>query len=159
MLNMNQTRIGYCLIVLSLLLLTTLVLVKLDDDKKDVYLCELTHENNLKMEECPGHKSNTSWLIALSFGIAFLTLGSGLLLLFIPLRKEEQVKVDLAKLDEEERKIHDLLKTNEGSMYQSDLIKETDFSKVKITRILDKMEGRKLIDRKRRGMTNIIVLK
>jgi uncharacterized membrane protein len=44
-------------------------------------------------------------------------------------------------------------------MYQSDLIKETEFSKVKITRILDKMESKDVIDRKRRGMTNIIVLK
>ena len=47
----------------------------------------------------------------------------------------------------------------EGSVYQSDIIKETKLTKVKVTRILDKLEGKKLIDRKRRGMTNIVVLK
>ncbi len=47
----------------------------------------------------------------------------------------------------------------EGSIYQSVLVSETTFSKVKVTRILDKLEGKHLIERKRRGMTNIILLK
>ena len=38
------------------------------------------------------------------------------------------------------------------------LIQETGFSKVQMTRILDRMEGRKIIERKRRGMTNVIIL-
>jgi uncharacterized membrane protein len=43
-------------------------------------------------------------------------------------------------------------------MYQSDLVKETKLTKVKITRILDKMEAKKIIKRQRRGMTNIVFL-
>jgi uncharacterized membrane protein len=46
-----------------------------------------------------------------------------------------------------------------GSVYQSDIVRETKQSKVKITRILDQLEGKGLIERKRRGMTNIVVLK
>ena len=51
------------------------------------------------------------------------------------------------------------LKTTEGSAYQSDLIKATGYSKVKVTRILDKMESKGIVERKRRGMANIIVMK
>jgi len=38
-------------------------------------------------------------------------------------------------------------------------VEETGFTKVKITRILDSLEGNGLIERKRRGMTNIIILR
>lgn len=62
-------------------------------------------------------------------------------------------------LTDEERSIVSLLKSNDNSLYQSDLIKQTEKSKVQITRILDRLEAKKVIDRKRRGMTNIIILK
>ena len=47
----------------------------------------------------------------------------------------------------------------DGSYTTADLIKETDYTKVHMTRILDKMEGKRILERKRRGMTNIVVLK
>lgn len=72
---------------------------------------------------------------------------------------EEQKKALLDSLDEEEKKVVKLLLHGQGSAYQSDLIKETQLTKVKITRILDHLEGKQLIERKRRGMTNIIILK
>lgn len=72
---------------------------------------------------------------------------------------EEEKKHKLQHLDEEEKKVMELLINNQGSMYQSDVMKETQLSKVKITRILDKLEGKMLLERKRRGMTNIVILK
>ena len=39
------------------------------------------------------------------------------------------------------------------------LMGKTDFSKVKVTRLLDKLEAKNLIERRRRGMTNAVVLK
>ncbi len=47
----------------------------------------------------------------------------------------------------------------EGSIFQSDLVGKAGMPKVKVTRILDKLEGKGLVERKRRGMTNIVVLK
>ncbi len=47
----------------------------------------------------------------------------------------------------------------QGSIFQSDLVNKTNLSKVKVTRILDRLEGQGLIERRRRGMTNIILLK
>ncbi|MBS3065392.1 MAG: MarR family transcriptional regulator, partial [DPANN group archaeon] len=45
------------------------------------------------------------------------------------------------------------------TIFQADLIEKTGFGKAKITRILDRLEGRDFIERKRRGMTNVVVVK
>lgn len=76
------------------------------------------------------------------------------------IQKEKQTgkPVDLSKLDEEEKKIVQMLRAHDGSMYQSDILKETSWTKVRVTRILDKLEGKKITDRKRRGLTNIVIL-
>jgi len=158
-LSLNQKNVGTFLAVFAIILILLLSFVKTDVDKRDVILCQAFHDSNMDMTTCPAHQSNTSWFIVVSFVISFLILGSGLLLFFLPFKKKEELKIDVSKLDEDEHKIYDLLKLHDGSMYQSDLIKETEYSKVKITRILDKLEGKKVIDRKRRGMTNIIILK
>jgi len=99
-----------------------------------------------------------------AFGIGFLMLGGGAYMFFFYKSSAAEKKgsfkeIDKSKLDEEESRIYNIIKSKEGSAYQSDLIKETGFSKVKITRILDKLETSDILERKRRGMTNIVVLK
>jgi len=42
---------------------------------------------------------------------------------------------------------------------ESDLVEKSGLSKVRITRILDKLEARGVLERRRRGMTNAVVLK
>ena len=44
-------------------------------------------------------------------------------------------------------------------MFQADLIEKLNLGKVKVSRILDRLENKNLIERKRRGMNNLIVLK
>ncbi len=65
----------------------------------------------------------------------------------------------MENLGEDENTILQKIIDTQGSIYQSDLVKWSGFSKVKITRVLDKLEGKNLIERKRRGMTNIVILK
>lgn len=62
-------------------------------------------------------------------------------------------------LKEEEKAIVELIIENDGTLFQSDIVEKTDLTKVKVTRILDKLEGKSLIERRRRGMTNIVILK
>lgn len=59
----------------------------------------------------------------------------------------------------EERLILECILEKGTSIFQSDLVEKTKLSKVKITRILDRLETRNLIERKRRGMTNIVILR
>jgi len=159
----NTKNLAYLLIGFSLILLFVLTFVKSDIDNQSAFLCEKFHENQLDMQQCPAHKSNVSWLMVAAFGIAFLILGTGIYMLFARKQPEEPKKdfrqIDLARLSDDEKKIYDAIKSKDGSAYQSDLIKETGFSKVKITRVLDRLEAKGAVERKRRGMTNIVVLK
>lgn len=162
----NLKPIGALLIAFAIISLFLLTFMKMDNDEKSVMLCEQFEKNQLDMATCPAHNSNFSWLIILSYGIGFVMLVIGVYLLFIPRFNpaEEEPKhdikdIDKSKLDEEENKCYEVIKNKGGSAYQTDLITETGFSKVKITRVLDKLESKGILERKRRGMTNIIVLK
>ena len=166
---MNDKIIGYSLVAFSVVLFIILAVIKVQVDKESAFLCEKFHENSLNMATCPVHQANSlwakiSWMLTAAFGIDFLVFGIGIYLAFFYKNGSRELKrdfkqIDISKLDDGEKKMYDIIKGKNGSAYQSDLIKETGFSKVKVTRILDKMETADIIERKRRGMTNIIVLK
>ena len=46
-----------------------------------------------------------------------------------------------------------------GAIFQKTLMEKLEIGKVKTTRLLDKLESKQFIERKRRGMNNIVVLK
>ncbi|MBI2653713.1 hypothetical protein HYX02_02770 [Candidatus Woesearchaeota archaeon] len=165
----NTKNIGYLLMGFSVILFVFLTIIKVQVDEQSAFLCEKFHENQLNMNECPVHKTNSfwanvSWMITAAYGIAALIFGTGAYLSFFYKLSTKELKkdfkeIDTSKLSDEEKKIYNVIKSKEGSAYQSDLMKETGFSKVKVTRILDKLESKDILERKRRGMTNIIVLK
>lgn len=157
---MDQKQIGWMLLGFSIILIVVLGFVKSSIDEQSSFLCEaIDADPNLDMSDCPAHKNNTiSWLMIVAFGISFVILFTGAYLSFVPIKSTIKHKFKKSKLDAPERKIYDLLE-EKGSMYQSDLVKETGYSKVKLTRILDKMEQKDILEKKRRGMTNIVVLK
>jgi hypothetical protein len=156
---------GLLLIIFAVIMMFILVLVKINIDAQEAFLCDIVHSTpDFDVSKCPAHQSNNSWLIFAAFGVSFAVLGIGVYLV-IPARKiipvEEKIafkEVDLSKLDDDEKKVYNILKSNDGSMYQSDLLRQMGFSKVQMTRLLDKLAARKIIDRKRRGMTNIVIL-
>ncbi len=65
----------------------------------------------------------------------------------------------MAELEKDEKTVLEKVIDAKGSIFQSVLVEQTNFPKVKVTRILDKLEGRGLVERRRRGMTNMVVLK
>ncbi|MBI1970216.1 hypothetical protein HYS47_00560 [Candidatus Woesearchaeota archaeon] len=154
---------GIALIALAIVLLVLLVFVKLDVDEQGQFLCKIVEENpDLSMEQCPAHGGGTSWLILVAFGVSFLILLAGVILL-LPSRQQKPQRefkdLDLSSLDAEEKMVYQILRQHNGAKYQSELMKETGFSKVKMTRILDRMTAEGILDRQRRGMTNLVVLK
>jgi len=68
--------------------------------------------------------------------------------------KEKNLKL----LNKEEKIVYNIL-LKEKNMFQADLVEKSGFGKVKVTRVLDKLEHKNLIERKRRGMTNLVALK
>lgn len=59
----------------------------------------------------------------------------------------------------EEKGIYERITASEGVMFQSDLVEQSGFAKAKVSRILDKMEARGIVEKRRRGMTNAVVLR
>ncbi|MDO8459756.1 MAG: MarR family transcriptional regulator [Nanoarchaeota archaeon] len=72
--------------------------------------------------------------------------------------KKVQKEINLSSFRSEEKQVYNLVKEN-GAIFQADLIEKTEFSKARMTRIIDKLEGSGLVERKRRGMTNVVVIK
>lgn len=72
---------------------------------------------------------------------------------------KENYKKVMNDLNIDEKQVLEKIIESQGTIFQSDLVDKTKFGKVKVTRILDKLEGKGLIERKRRGMTNVIILK
>jgi hypothetical protein len=65
----------------------------------------------------------------------------------------------LESLNGDDRRVLELLIESQGTIFQSDVVSKLGLTKVRVTRILDRLEGRSLIERKRRGMTNVVILK
>jgi hypothetical protein len=65
----------------------------------------------------------------------------------------------MQELGREEKMVLSKVIDGQGTAFQSDLVSKTGLGKVRITRILDKLEGRGLIERRRRGMSNVILLR
>ncbi|MBS3135852.1 MarR family transcriptional regulator [Candidatus Woesearchaeota archaeon] len=114
----------------------------------------------------------------ISIGILVFVIGIGLYLIFFGkeekvvtkvMKIKEQLKAEditkenyekiLSKLDDEDKKVLEMVIDAKGSLMQSDIVSKMSLSKVKVTRILDRLEGMMLIERKRRGMTNIVILR
>jgi hypothetical protein len=62
-------------------------------------------------------------------------------------------------MEPDEKKIYSLLAESAGAAFQSEIVEKTGHTKVKTTRLLDKLESKGLIERRRRGLTNLVVIK
>ena len=70
-----------------------------------------------------------------------------------------KAKTTAKNMGADESKIFNIITESEGMLFQNELVEKSGLSKVKVTRVLDKLESRGLLERRRRGMTNVIVLK
>ncbi len=159
--TLEKRTAGYLLIALSALLVLTMSVVKYEFDNRDAYLCRLYHDHpELDMSSCPVHQgfNLTSWLLVTGFVISAMIAATGGFLIYSG-RRGGVARKDFSSLKGDEKLVCELLAAREGSMYQSELLKETGFSKVKLTRVLDRLSAKELVERHRRGMTNLVVLK
>jgi hypothetical protein len=60
---------------------------------------------------------------------------------------------------EDERKIVQMIADEGGTIFQSQLVERSGFSKSKVSIVLDRLEARGLLERRRHGMSNAVVLK
>jgi uncharacterized membrane protein len=115
---------------------------------------------------CPMYKTiaTQTWLSLSITGIVFI-VGFGIFFtkpkekIIIRTKKEKKKKLNLNGLDKNEKEVIEILQNENGAIFQSTLMEKLGIGKVGITRLLDKLEAKQFIERKRRGMNNIVVLK
>ncbi|PIN87301.1 hypothetical protein COV19_00255 [Candidatus Woesearchaeota archaeon CG10_big_fil_rev_8_21_14_0_10_44_13] len=155
---MKNRNVGILLLVVALFIL--FLIVSYNKAMEDIVNATCTHGPECSMYKTIGVQKTISYSL-----IGMLIAASLYVIIFLKDRTmpgqsaPKPSKKVLEGLDNTEKKILDLVSRSEGSMYQSDIMKETGFSKVKVTRVLDRLEAKGLTERKRRGMTNIVVLR
>ncbi len=99
-------------------------------------------------------------IIAIVFAIGiFLFFSKPKEKIIVKFKKEKKKILDLTGLNEQEKEVISYIQKENGAVFQRTLMEKLNIGKVGITRLLDKLEAKQLIERKRRGMNNIVVLK
>jgi len=156
---MENKNVGWLIVGIGIVMVV--IVLMFDNVLKD------TIRATCNMGESCGMYSNVNIQTWMSLAIVAVILIIGLVIMFtkpkekiiIKKVKERKKKLNLSNLDKEEKKVVDLLLKENKAMFQSDLMEKLEIGKVKTTRLLDKLEAKQLIERKRRGMNNIVVLK
>ena len=164
---MKPRYLGLVIIAISLVVLASLFYLNSILSKQSlencIEFCNLQKDSSCSLESCKAngqHNDHEKIISALELLIAFL-IGIGFYLSLTKAEKIiEQKEYDLTKLNSEEKKVFLFIKENKDKgIYQSNIVEHFNFPKSKVSRILDRLEQTEIIERKRRGMTNIIFLR
>jgi len=156
---MENKNVGWLIIGISIVM--TIIILLFDRVLKDSISLTCSHGPTCEMY------TNTSIQTFISLSIVAIIFIIGLAIMFtkpkekiiIKKVKEKRKKLNLEGLGKDEKKVIDFLLKENKAVFQADLMEKLEIGKVKTTRLLDKLEAKQLIERKRRGMNNIVVLK
>jgi len=164
---MKPKHLGISIVIVSVILIGMLLWFNsgLNEQKMNACneLCNVQGGSSCSIDSCPfngDHNNGEGLIFVMGLLVAFIG-GIGF---YLTLTKAEklikQKEYDLSMLNKEEKNVFLFVKENkERGVYQSNIIERFNFPKTKVTRVLDKLEQSDLIERKRRGMSNIIFLR
>jgi len=163
---MDNKNVGW--LVLGIAVVMIFVVFLFNNALQDIVnatCSEAGHGDSCPMYETISRQTNLSLVI-----VGILILVGGFLILSKPNEKivektvikkvtEKRKPIDVSNLDSDEKKVVELLQKEGNAIFQADLMEKLGKGKVGITRLLDKLEAKQIIERKRRGMNNIVVLR
>ncbi len=160
---MENKNVGWLIIGIALVM--TIIVLIFNTALKDIVTanCRLIHGDT---KTCPMFDTIRTQT-GISLGIIGVVVIIGLVIMFqkpkeriiVKRVKEKKKELDTVGLEKDEKKVIDLLQSEGNAMFQADLMEKLGIGKVKATRLLDKLEAKQLIERKRRGMNNLVVLR
>ncbi len=160
---MENKAVGYIVMGISVIIVGIIFLFRSALKSIVSANCSLAHGGN----SCPMYVTiNQQTYLALAI-VGVLVIFGAVLIFTKPdthiivkkvKEKKEVKKVDLTGFRPEDKQVYELVKS-EGTVFQASIMEKTGFVKAKVSRIIDRLEGKGLVERKRRGMTNVIVLK
>ena len=161
---MENKYVGYLMLGVSILII--IIILFFNSALKEIIAESCGEVHSLS---CP-MKKTVDGQTDIAVGVVGLLIIMSLVLIFSKPQKEiifktrtiekkiKKKEVDTSDLKSEEKKVFELIKENKV-IFQADLIEKTGFGKAKMTRIIDKLEGKGMVERKRRGMNNVVVLR
>jgi len=161
---MENKYAGYMLLGISIFIIILIFLFNSTMRSFVNETCSLEHGSSCPMYEAISKQSYlalgvTGLLIIVSFVLIFSKTQKEIIIQTKTIEKKIPKKeFDVSDLKPEEKQVFELIQNNKA-IFQSDLIDKTQFGKAKMTRIIDRLEGKGFVERKRRGMTNVVVLK
>lgn len=160
---MDNKNVGWLIVGISVLIIGIIFLFNNAMRSIVESGCTMDHLNGL----CPAYNTITQQTY-LSLAIVGVLLIIGLVIMFskpqekVIIKKVKEknsgIRIDDSSLSVDERKVLTIIREKRG-VFQSELVEIMGVDKVKITRILDSLENRGFIERKRRGLNNIVVIK
>jgi uncharacterized membrane protein len=159
---LSTKQIGWILIGFSVVLFIVLTLTV----NEILALQSLPHQScPLPDAICP-FKTNVPIPTVVGY-IVDLALGAFGAFLILAKEKIEKITTEsqqkwkkvVKTLSGEDKLLYELVGNSGGFLFQNELVEKSGMNKVRVSRILDKLEAKGLIERKRRGMSNIVVLK
>ena len=156
---MENKQVGWLIVGMAVVMAIIVLIFNMALKNIVSQSCDMAHGG----EYCPMYDTikTQTWISLSIIGIIAVI---GLVIMFqkpkekIIFKKFKEKRKDLSKLDAEEKKVMNILFENNKAMFQADLMEKLGIGKVKATRLLDKLEAKQLIERKRRGMNNLVVL-
>lgn len=157
---MENKNVGYMLLIISIMMIIMIFMFNSAMNSFVKSSCTLAHGGDY----CPMYETiDKQTYLSLTLVVIIFLIG-----IFLIFKKPERKiiiknlkklrKYDLSRLKKEEIEVFNLVKENKA-IFQAEIIEKTGFGKAKVTRVIDRLENSGLVERKRRGMTNIIVLK
>ena len=160
---MENKNVGYLIIGISIVLIGIIFIF--NNALKEIVNASCSAVGH--GDSCPMYNTITQQTY-LALAIVGVLIIIGLVLIFtkptekiiIKKIKEKTIKkhIDISGLRQEDKQVLKLVQ-EQGTMFQADIIEKTNFGKAKVSRIIDRLEGKGIVERKRRGMTNVVVLK
>ena len=156
---MENKKVGLIIVGISILMAAMVLIF-------NFALKEITSKSCSMGTSCSMYTSiNIQTWVSLSIVAIILVIGFVIFFskpkekIIIKVKHEKKKKLNLEGLDLKEKEVSSFLQNENGAIFQSTLMEKLGIGKVGITRLLDKLEAKQLIERKRRGMNNIVVLK
>lgn len=155
---MRNRNVGF--LIMGVAIIIVAIIFIFNSALKDIVSATCSHGPSCSMYKTISTQTYLSLAIA---GIIFII---GLFFIFVKEKekiiiKKEKLKeksVSLEGLEPREKEIIKML-LKEKAVFQRTLMERLNIGKVETTRLLDKLEAKQLIERKRRGMNNVVVLK
>lgn len=162
---MENKNVGYILLGVSILIVIIIIMFNNTLTGFVNSSCTLAHGGN----SCPMYDT-ISTQTYLSLGIVGVLFIVSLILIFAKPQERVIIKtktvekkakekiLDVSDLRKEEKQVLEIIQSYK-TIFQADLIEKTGLGKAKMTRIIDRLEGKGFVERKRRGMTNVVVFR